>query len=68
LFVAYKLLHKSLQSMNETKIEQFIADQQPPAGRRRYRDCAERIQRIVNDYANRQTLDYLRGLAHNYNF
>ena len=54
--------------MNETKIEQFIADQQPPAGRRRYRDCAERIQRIVNDYANRQTLDYMRGLAHNYNF
>ena len=54
--------------MNEAKIEQYIAGQRPPQGRRRYRDCAERIERIVNDYANRDILDYPRGLAHSYNF
>lgn len=56
------------QSLNEMKIEQYIAGQEPPRGRRQYRDCAARIQRIVNDYANRELIDYLRGLAHNYGF
>lgn len=59
---------KKEQSMNEMKIEQYIAGQEPPPGRLRYRDCAKRILQIVNDYANREIMDYLRGLAHNYNF
>lgn len=63
------------QSMNELKIEQFIAGQPAPPGRKKYRDCAERIRRIVLTYDNQwlqndhnRLLQYLRGLAHNYDF
>lgn len=59
---------KKEQSLNETKIQQYIAGEVGAPGRRRYRDCAQRIQTIVNDYENRDVLDYLRGLAQNYNF
>lgn len=57
---------KREQSLNEAKIEQHLADQAPPLGRRRYRKCAERIERIVNE--NRDLFDYLCGRAHNYKF
>ena len=40
----------------------------PPQGRKKYRDCAQRIVNIVAQYDTTELLDYLRGLAHNYNF
>ena len=33
--------------------------------RRRSADCNARILRIVDDYRNRQVLDYLRHIVHN---
>ena len=40
----------------------------PPVQRRRYADCNARILRIVDDYPNRQRLDYLRHIAYNLSF
>ena len=51
--------------MNEAKIEQYIAGQQPNAGRRIYKETAARIKTIVADYKQRPILEYLRGIAHN---
>lgn len=56
---------KTEQNMNEMKIEQYIAGQLPNPSRRVYKDTAERIKNIVNDYTNRPLLDYLRGIGHN---
>jgi hypothetical protein len=58
---------KKEQSLNELKIEQYIAGQQPPVPRRVYRDTAQRIECLVKDYENRDTLDFLKGIAQNFN-
>jgi len=59
---------KTEQSKNEVVIEQHLAGQAPLPGKKKYRDCAERIKRIVARYDNIDLIDYLRGLAHNFNF
>ena len=58
-------LHKQ-QSLNEVIIEQYIAGQHPPASRQVYRDTAQRIEDLVKDYENRNILEFLRGIAHNF--
>ncbi|XP_031350480.1 uncharacterized protein LOC116176146 [Photinus pyralis] len=57
---------KKEQSLNELRIEQYHSGQQPPASRKKYRDCAERIRRLILDFdpAN-DVVPYLRGIAHN---
>ena len=40
----------------------------PPAQRRMYVDCNERIFAILDDYPNRDTIRYLRNIAHNIGF
>ena len=59
---------KMEQAKNNLGVEQALAGQQQPLGRKKYRDCAQRIARIVSQYGQIDTLDYLRGLAHNFNF
>ena len=54
-------------SLNEMKIEQYIAGQQPPLFRKIYRDTAKRVEDIVKDYENRNIFDLLRGIANNFN-
>ena len=56
------------QSLNEMKIAQYLAGRNPDEGRRSYRDSAQRILNIVNQYDNYSTLDYVNNLAHNLNF
>jgi hypothetical protein len=56
------------QSKNEMVVEQYLAGQAPPAGKKKYRDCAARIQRIVAQYDDLDPIDFLRALAHNFNF
>jgi hypothetical protein len=56
---------KKEQSLNQMKIEQFIAGHQPAARRKRYREAAMRLQTIALDFTNRSRMDYLRGIAHN---
>jgi len=58
---------KKEQSLNEFKLEQYVAGENPPLGRKRYRDSAQRIKAIVEDFNNRPMLEYLRGIAHNLN-
>ena len=53
------------QSVKDLRIEQYIAGDQLPQGRRIYKDTAARIKVIVADFANRPVLQYLRGVAHN---
>ena len=56
---------KKEQSMNEMKLEQFLAGWQPPPSKKKYRETAQRIKKIVSEYGNCSNVDYLRGIAHN---
>ena len=56
---------KQEQSLNHVNISQARAGHQPEPQRRRYQDSNRRIKNIVQDYHNRDRLQYLRGLAHN---
>lgn len=53
------------QSLNELKIEHYIAGNLPKKGRKKYRDTAARIKIIVEDYHGREMSDFLQGIAHN---
>ena len=50
---------------HEHEHEQLVAGH-APRKLRRYQLCDERIERIVQNYANYGIMDYLRGLAHNF--
>ena len=58
---------KKEQSLNEMKIEEYIAGQQPAVFRKIYRDTAKRVEDIVFDYENRNIFDFLRDIAINFN-
>ena len=59
---------KGEQARNEAIMEQYTAGAEPPRKKKKYKDTALRIQTIVNDFENRELLDYLRGIAHNLSF
>ena len=61
-------LLKKEQSINRTEILQAEGGHPPPAQRRRYVDCNERILTILDDYANRENMRYLRSIADNLGF
>lgn len=56
------------QSLHELQIEQYIGGLEGPPTRKKYRDCAERIARIVANYDQRNIYDFLRGIAHNISY
>ena len=56
---------KGEQSLNHVNISQARAGHQPEPQRRRYQDSNPRIKNIIQDYHNRDRLQYLCGLAHN---
>ena len=56
-----------LQNINKNKIEALCA-QGSPAKRRKYKDLDARLKIIVEDFANRDILDFFRGIAHNLQF
>ena len=56
-----------LQKGRDLYMEQLIAGCQPPVKLKKYRDAVERIKKIAVEYdGERDTLEYLRGIAHNY--
>jgi len=57
---------KKVQKGRDLFHEQLVAGHAPPRKLLRYQLCDERIQRIVQSYANYGIMDYLRGLAHNF--
>ena len=59
-----KVLQKE-ETVVRVGILQNEGGHQPPPQRRRYVDCNQRILRIVDDFPNRQRIDYLRSIAHN---
>ncbi len=59
---------KKEQSLNEVRFEQYISGEESQKKKRKYRDTADRIQRLVNEYTNNNVLDFLRGIAHNISF
>ena len=63
-----KVLKKE-EALKRLEIIQMEAGEGPPPQKIRYRECSSRIQAIVKDYDNnRNTLSYLRGIAHNLSF
>lgn len=59
---------QKVQRGRDAYYEQLVAGNEPPAKLRKYRLADDRIKRIVMDYNNRNEIEYLRGLAHNYQF
>lgn len=57
---------KHVQRGRDQHYEEYVAGNPPKAKRHKYVRADERIQTIVNDYANRTIIEYLRGLAHNF--
>ena len=53
------------QKLLDLEIEQLLAGRPQRAKRTVYVARDARILTIVTDYANRQIMDYLRGLSHN---
>ena len=56
---------KREQNLTQVNIAQARAGHQPELQLRRYLDSNQRIKNIVQDYHNRDIMQYLRGLAHN---
>jgi len=56
------------ESLKRVEIIQNLVGFQPQPQRRRYRDCNARILAIVDDYPNRNRMQYLRSIAHNLDF
>ena len=59
---------KREEGLVRVSILQHLGGHPPPPQRRRYVDCNRRILAIVDDYPNRQTIPYLRSIAHNLSF
>ncbi|KAB0801582.1 hypothetical protein PPYR_02653 [Photinus pyralis] len=57
---------RKVQANRDIYYEQLVAGHAPPQKHRRYIAADERILRIVRDYENRDVIEYLRGIAHNY--
>ena len=46
--------------------EGYVRGDPAPEKRKKYRQADERILAIGNTYENREIVEYLRGLAHNF--
>lgn len=57
---------KTIQHGRDLFYEQLIAGHNPPQKLKRYKDADERILLIVNNYDGRNIIEYLRGIAHNF--
>ncbi|XP_018494029.1 uncharacterized protein LOC108863860 [Galendromus occidentalis] len=58
-------LRKALQA-RDVDYGCFVAGHQPDPKRRKYIAADERILKVVNEYNNRMTMDFLRGVANNF--
>ena len=56
------------QSLNELKLNQYSAGVSPPKSRRKYRDSAKNIMKIVEEYDQRDPIEYLSSIANHLNF
>ena len=56
---------RARENLTQVNIAQARAGHPAEPQRRRYQDSNQRIKNIVQDYPNRNIMQYLRGLAHN---
>lgn len=60
---------KKEQSVNEIRIEQFFSGSELSNKKKKYRDCDERIKKLVSSYDEQSDIfDYVRGIAHNISY
>lgn len=60
---------KREQSLNELKMEQYLSGDNPPMTKKKYRDSASRLLRVVSGYSDYDdVLNYLRAVAHNLSY
>ena len=59
---------KREQKRNETRINRINAGEQLTHKKRKYRDLDERIFKLVTEYGERSRVQYLRGIAYNFQF
>ncbi|KAH7712114.1 hypothetical protein AAVH_20527, partial [Aphelenchoides avenae] len=48
------------------RYEQYVRGDQNVPKRKKYREADERILTIVSEYRKREIIEYLRGIAHNF--
>ncbi|KAH7707692.1 hypothetical protein AAVH_25066 [Aphelenchoides avenae] len=58
------LMH--VQKETDFRYEQYVRGDQNVPKRKKYRKADERILTIVTEYRNREIIEYLRGIAHNF--
>ncbi|KAH7708927.1 hypothetical protein AAVH_23803 [Aphelenchoides avenae] len=58
------LIH--VQKETDFRYEQYVRGDQNVPKRKKYREADERILTIVSEYRNREIIEYLRGIAHNF--
>jgi hypothetical protein len=59
---------KKQQGIHNYEITHLIAGNPPNARNKKYAAISARIKKIVDDIENRQLIDYLRGIAYNFEF
>ena len=57
---------KRVQRRRDLYYEQLIAGQTPPIKLKKFREADARIKSVVLQFENRNILEYLRGIAHNF--
>ena len=57
---------RGVQKGRDLIYEQFVRGDQPPVKRRKYVAADARIRTIVGTYRERNIIEYLRGIAHNF--
>lgn len=65
IFWKFLSILQNEESLKRVEIIQNLVGHPPLPQRRRYRDCNARILAVVDDYANRERIQYLRAIAHN---
>ena len=57
---------RKIQYGRDFQYEQLVAGQNPPTKQNKFIEADIRIINIVKHFSNRNILEYLRGIAHNY--
>ena len=57
---------RKIQKGRDAFYEALIAGRRAPEKLKKFRMADERISHLLEDYSNRSTLDFLKGIAYNY--
>ena len=59
---------KKEEAVTSLQIHHVVAGETAIPPRKKYRDCNARLSTVVSDYHNRSVIEYLRGVACNFQF